>query len=168
MTPSRLPRWTALLAVFLVTGTLEAQYAVGVGLTLPTHEWSDTHDPGYMLALGYSPWRSGSGALRLWTQGYVGVNAGAAPEVESTTSLMAGLGVSYKFLPPTVSPSPYLIAAGGYLHRTNPSGGWHGGPYVGAGAGVSVGRYWMQGRFQVARVAGGPLAFLLLAVGTSF
>jgi hypothetical protein len=147
---------------------LHAQYAVGVGLTVPTHEWSATHDPGWMVALGYSPWRSGSGAFRLWTQGYVGVNGGSTPGTESTKSVMAGLGLSYKFLPPSASPAPYLIAATGYLHRSDPSGGWHGGPYVGAGAGVSVGRYWLQGRFQVARIAGGPLAFLLIAGGTSF
>ena len=157
-----------LLLVIPFRADLEAQYAVGVGVTIPTHEWSETHDPGWMVALGYSPWRSGSGAFRLWTQGYYGVNGGSTPDAESSKSLMAGLGLSYKLLPSSASPAPYLIAAAGYLHRTNPSGGWHGGPYLGAGAGASVGRYWMQGRFHVARVAGGPLAFLLVAAGTAF
>jgi hypothetical protein len=157
-----------LLAVAIQTPALSAQFAVGLGVTLPSGDWGRTNNPGPMLALGYSPWASPNRAARLWLQGYYGSNPADDVHTSKTETLMTGLGLSYKPLSPAVSPAPYLIGTAGYLHRRDAAGGAGGGLYLGAGAGISVGRHWLQGRYQVARVSGAPLRFLLLAAGTSF
>jgi hypothetical protein len=159
---------TILLALAIQAPALSAQLAVGLGVTLPSGDWGRTNNPGPMLALGYSPWTSPDRAARLWLQGYYGSNPADDVHTSRTKTLMTGLGLSYKPLSPAISPSPYLLGAVGYLHRRDAAGGKGGGLYLGGGAGISVGRHWLQGRYQVARVHGAPLGFLLIAAGTSF
>lgn len=163
----RYPALLGLLLLLPLPAELPAQYAVGVGLTLPTGDFANAAKPGWMLAAGYSPWRSTSGALRLWLQGYYGENTTESLDNTGGNHLaMAGVGLSIKPLPARVTPSPYLIVASGYLHHRQ-AGDAEGALYLGMGAGISFGRSWLQARYQAAAVDGGSLGFVLVAVGTS-
>lgn len=164
---TRLAALTALLFT-LPLPALTAQFAVGVGRTTPTSDYGKLSKPGWMVAAGYSPWRSHDGKFRLWLQGYYGENdAQDSHHPVGRKLLMTGAGLSIKPLPPTESPSPYLILATGRLNQ------WtgdtrQGAIYLGGGAGVSMGRHWVQARYQAAALDAGSLGFLLLAGGTSF
>jgi hypothetical protein len=164
-------RSVALLAVSLVSpirAVLAGQFAIGAGLTVPTGDFANAARPGWMLAGGYSPWRSGSGALRLWLQGYYGENATEYQDSSGGHRLaMAGVGLSLKPSPRAAGPAPYLIGATGYLRCTEPDRA-EGALYVGGGAGVAFGRSWVQARYQRAELKVGSLGFFLVAAGTSF
>lgn len=161
-------RLTTLIALLLPLGhTVVAQYALGVGATIPTGNFGDAARPGWMLAAGWSPWAATSPAVRLWLQGYYGENAAADANQSASSLAMAGIGLSFKPLPASVKPSPYLIGALGYLRHRNANGASYA-MYVGAGAGIAVRRHWLQARYQVARPESGSLGFVLVAAGTSF
>ena len=164
------PRFAALLATVLLVPfptRLPAQYALGVGVTVPTGGFADAASPGWMLAAGYSPWRSDGGTLRLWLQGYYGENTADDLHQADTQMGMAGVGLSVKPLPRIVNPSPYLIGTVGYLNQWT-GGGREGAIYLGGGAGISVGRHWLQARYQASSLDAGSLGFVVIAAGTSF
>lgn len=154
-------------AITLGAAPLGAQYALGVGATIPTGDFGDAARPGWMLAAGWSPWATVQPPLRLWLQGYYGRNPAKDMHTSSSSIAMAGLGLSLKPLPRLRSPSPYLIGAVG-VQRLGNANGSSTAAYVGGGAGFSIGRNWLQARYQAAIPATDGVSFLLIAAGTSF
>lgn len=161
-------RLSAIFAAITLGATqLSAQYALGVGASIPTGSFANSAHPGWMLAAGWSPWATGQPPLRLWLQGYYGRNTAEDTHASSSSIAMAGLGLSIKPLPRLTSPSPYLIGAVG-VQRLSDANGNSTAAYVGGGVGFSIRRNWLQARYQVAVPSGDGVSFLLIAAGTSF
>lgn len=153
----------ALATLSLAATPLGAQYALGIGATIPTGSFADASRPGWMLAAGWSPWATPRPALRLWLQGYYGRNTATEEYRSNSGVMMAGVGLSFKPIPAAAPLSPYLIGTVGVLRHGDGTGSTTA-PYLGAGAGVSRGRYWLQARYQTTSKRG----FVLVAAGTSF
>lgn len=164
----RLSRLHAVYAALTIgTAPLDAQFALGIGASVPTGSFANSANPGWMLAAGWSPWATARPPIRLWLQGYYGGNSAEDSHSSGSSIAMAGVGLSLKPLPRLRSPSPYLIGAVG-VQRFSTGNDNSTAAYIGGGAGISIRRNWLQARYQAAVPSRDGVSFLLIAAGTSF
>jgi hypothetical protein len=164
----RTSRIHAIFAALLIgTAPLGAQFAIGIGASVPTGSFANSAKPGWMLAAGWSPWATARPPVRLWLQGYYGGNSAEDSHSSGSSIAMAGLGLSLKPLPRLRLPAPYLIGAVG-VQRFSTGNDNSTAAYIGGGAGISIRSHWLQARYQAAVPSREGVSFLLIAAGTSF
>ena len=162
-----------LAAALLLLAPLGAQGFVGGGVTLPSGDYNTYAKPGWMLNAGITPWQSANDRAKLWAEGFFGSNSHDDVDGDKTT-LYGGLGSLTYNLTAGGSAVPYLIGSVGYMVHKYSSDefpddeGSEGGLTFGGGAGLGLGKFYVEGRYFTASISDATTAFILVAAGITF
>jgi hypothetical protein len=159
------------LAVTIVSDPVSAQLYVGAYASMPSSDYGDVVKTGWMAEAGYGFWKSSNERLTLWVSGSYGSNSWEEGD-GGKTNIMMGLGSATYNLTATPGNGPYLLGHIGYLNAKNSFEDvdfeGEGGVAFGGGAGYSMGKFWLEGRYITASLDGGTLALILIGAGISF
>lgn len=166
------------LALALGTAPATAQFAVGVGATMPSGDFGEYAKAGWMAGAAFNVMRASGGKIGVWLEGAYGSN-GHEGEHSGKTNLMLGdVAAAYSFNP-DASMSPFILGTVGYLnHSFSPDGGGEcddcseGGLSFGGGGGVKFGKFALQARYTTASLGEGEhketTAFITLMASMLF
>jgi hypothetical protein len=164
---------STLTAALLLTLPLGAQGFVGGGVTLPSGDYNTYAKAGWMVNAGFTPWHSADERAKVWAEGFYGSNS-HDDFAGDKTNLYGGLGSLTYNLTEGGSAVPYLIGSVGYMVHQYKSDdfpdeeGSDGGFAFGGGAGVGIGKLYLEGRYFSASISGATTAFILVAAGITF
>jgi hypothetical protein len=163
----------AMLVALPAAAQSNTQFFVGGGLTLPSSDFGDAFKTGFAVNAGVSPWGSANGRARLWLEGLYSQNKVDADNAGSDKStIFGGLGSITYNLTTAGNTVPYVIGSVGYLSQKTSFGddsSTEGGIGFGGGAGISFGKFYVEGRYLTASLyENATTAFLMATVGVTF
>ena len=160
------------LAATLVLGAApaSAQFYVGGYASLPSGDFGDVANTGFLVEAGFQLFESSNEKLSLYVSGGYGMNGTDADDLDFTQIM--GLGHVVYDLTSGGSATPYLIGSAGYLSLKTEVGdesNTEGGLTFGGGIGLGFSsRFWVEGKFMTASIDDATISQLLIGGGVSF
>lgn len=160
------------LAAALVLGAApaSAQFYIGAYASLPSGDFGDAANTGFMAEVGVQLFESANEKLSFYVSGAYGMNGTDSDDVDFTQIM--GLGHVVYDLTSGASATPYLIGSAGYLSLKTEVGdasNTEGGLAFGGGVGLGFSsRFWVEGRYMTASIEDATISQLLIGGGVSF
>jgi hypothetical protein len=158
---------TLVAALALTAAPAQAQFFVGAGLTMPSGDF-DNYKAGLGVNAGVAVIKSADERLKIWAEGFYGMNKFDSEAVDVSATLMGAYGSATYDLTAEGSAVPYLIGGAGYMTIKVEDLDREGGFGFFGGAGVSFGKVWLEGRYSSASIDESTLSFLGVTLGYSF
>ena len=165
------------LAAAFVLGAAPAhgQFFVGIGATLPTGDYGEFAETGWMATAGVRVWQSPNDRAGLWAEGFYGSNTHSDIDGDKT-NLYGGLAsVGFDLTTGAgMTATPYLLGSVGYMVHQYKSDlfsefeGSDGGIAFGGGGGFYLGRFWLDARYMAASIDSETTSFILVSAGVAF
>lgn len=163
---------TLALGLVLVATPAHAQFFVAGGVTLPSGDFGDGFKTGWVANAGVTVTSFANGRAKLWAEGLYGQNkVDATVETDLKSTQIAGFASVTYDLTAGSTTTPYLIGSVGYVSQkisVSDASQTEGGIGFGGGAGVSFGKFYVEGRYLTASIADGTTAFMMATVGILF
>ena len=162
---------TASFAAAPVAAQSDMDFFVGGGLNLPSSDFGDAFKSGWVANAGLSFFSTAEGRAKLWLEGLYTQNK-FDDGTDDKSTIIGGLGSLTYNLTAGSTTTPYLIGSVGYLSQKTTDGDdstTESGIGFGGGAGISFGKFYVEGRYLTASLFDNvTTAFIMATVGITF